>query len=99
MFVLAVAALGCTSREAVTDSGSVDASATADSGFTCEGEEDNECGGCGDVIYEPQSVPVGQPCVYFWLEDNAGDCATVGVGACRGLNAVVCDAPEPECAP
>ena len=95
MVLAAVAAIAaCAGEEELpTDSG-----AGSDGGVACEGEE-NECGGCGEVVYESQSVPIGQPCVYFWTEDNAGDCGTVGVGACTDSNTVACSAPKPDCAP
>ena len=69
----------------------------------CDGKTDegvlNECLGCGKPYYAPQAVPPGQPCAYYWTEDNAGDCATTGVGKCVGTDTVICDAPKPACAP
>jgi hypothetical protein len=93
----AFAAIGCADQAEPTSDAEV-ADARPDGG-ACEEGDENECGGCGQDFYEPQSVPIGQPCVFFWTEDNAGDCGTVGVGACTDPNTVACSAPKPDCAP
>lgn len=98
VLILIAAAVGCVDSKNEPNEGDSGVSEAADAGAGCDGSE-NECGGCGEVKYELQSVPIGRACAYYWNEDNSGDCSTVGVGRCKDANTVICDAPKPDCAP